>query len=572
MGTGTQSNPVIINSCANYGTVTCPNCNKGGRAGGIIGLFDQVEDYAWISNCYNTAAIKAYQYVGGIAGGQFSSHVTISGCYNSGLVYGTSSGKVYVGGIAGKNCGPVSSCYNTGDIVSTAATGSIPTRFAGIVGETEGSAATIVNCYSTGQVGQIEGAQVPGTSGNIVGSQSVSPVNCYYLIDTAFSGAGDTGTTIAKTAAELKATGMPDLLGLAFSFDSHNYNDGYPVLAWQNGEAGLPAINSISLSYDETAATVTSSSDQAAAGEIITLTISNLAADKQLQLITISDDYGNPYAVTAVSENEQYTFIMGVYPVTVSVLFENTDIEGDPYVFTIDTAIDPIWTVDVDSAGLTDNTITAGSTVTVTVTRMDKAYSASLEGLILKDAGDAAVDYSTLSTVSGGYNTLKGGVYSFVMPESAVTIGLDVSYSVLEVYVQNGFEGTPSLTRSYDRDDMLAISSSNSVYYTGYDSYPTAVIGKAVQSVSLNVLLADAGLSFGAGDSIILNSVDESYRTYTYDSLYGVSRYYYPNIAAEEDKDAGKTSLDPMLVIKGYQKRFIEFEPGQTIDDMVLTP
>ncbi|TEB07055.1 hypothetical protein Psch_00596 [Pelotomaculum schinkii] len=565
MGTGTASAPVTIAGCANYGTVTAPNCNQGGRVGGIVGIFDLTGDYATISNCFNAAEIKAYQYAGGIVGGQFASYVTISACCNTGTVTGTSSGKTYAGGIAGKSCGPVVDCYNTGNIVSTATSGNVPTRFAGIAGETQNSTATITNCYS---IGRVSGASTIGTSGNIVGSQSVSPVNCYYLNATALSGAGDSGTTTVKTEEELKAPAMPAALGAAFAYDSNGCNGGYPVLAWQNGSSPGPAAHAITLNFDSAAATVSASAAEAEPGETVTITISDLETGKRVQSVTAIDANSIVYPVTTVTENASYTFTMGSSAVSVTVLFENVVAGGDPYVFTVAPGIDPIWTVDVASSGLNENEIIAGSTVTVTVTRMADAITASLEGITVRDAGNGTVPSSTFSTTSGGYNTISGGVYTFIMPESAVTIGLDVSYMPLSIYTKTGEDGTPALVKTYTREEMIALAGTEPIYYTGYDRYPTAVIGKAVQAVRLTDLLDNAGVSFGEGNTLKLNALDESSRTYAYEDLYEENRCYYPNIAAAGNKEAGKTPIDAMLVIKGYQKRFIEFEQGQDIDDM----
>lgn len=566
MGTGTSSAPVTITGCANYGTVTASNCNQGGRAGGIAGIFDLAGDYATISGCCNAADIKAYQYAGGIVGGQFANNVTISACYNTGNVTGTSSGKTYAGGIAGKSCGPIVNCYNTGSIVSTATSGNIPTRFAGIAGETQNSTATITNCYS---IGQVLYASTIGTSGNIVGSQAVSPVNCYYLSATALPGAGDSSTTTARTEEELQGPAMPAALGSAFAYDSNGYNGGYPVLAWQNGSGPGPVAHTITLSFDSALANVSASAAEAEPGETVTITISDLAAGKRVQSVAVIDANSIAYPVTTVTENASYTFTMGSSAVTVTALFENAGAGGDPYAFTVDPGIDPIWTVSVSSSGLEEGEIAAGSTVTVTVTRMEGAITASLEGIAVRDAGNGTVSTETISTTSGGYNTISGGVYTFTMPESAVTIDLQVVYADLSVYIQTGENGTPALVKTYSREEMIALAGEQTIYYTGYDRYPTAVIGKAAQAVRLTDLLDNAGVSFGEGQTLKLNALDESTRTYAYTSLYGADRYYYPNIAAEENKAAGKTPIDAMLVIKGYQKRFIEFEAGQDIDDMV---
>ena len=478
MGTGTSSNPVTIKNCINNGTVTASNCYKGGRAGGIVGIFDSSSDYALITQCANNGTIKAYQYVGGIAGGQFANYVTLKSCYNTGNVTGTSSGKTYVGGIAGKSRGPVLNCYNMGNIYSTATSGSISTRFAGIVGETENTTAKIKNCYSVGSINWPSGRTI-GTSGNIIGSQASNPVNCYYLSTNALAGAGDASVTTAKSDAELKAAGMPEALGAYFIQDTGSKNNGYPALHWQYGLTRPPVL----------------------------------------------------------------------------------------YNYTVDQTLDPIWTVDVDSSGISGSAIYEGSTVTVSVSRSEKAYASSLNDLSVKDADGSTIPVTAGTPSSGGYNTVGSCSYTFTMPENAVNIGLTATYAALNVYAQTG-TGAAVLVKTYTRAQMISMATQSAVYYTGYDTLPAAVVGKAAQCVTLENLLANAGLSFTSGCSIYLNTIDSFPATFKYSDLFGQPRYYYPNIYAATNKDAGRSEMKPVFVIKGYQSRFSDFSAGQSIDTM----
>ena len=147
------------------------------------------------------------------------------------------------------------------------------------------------------------------------------------------------------------------------------------------------------------------------------------------------------------------------------------------------------------------------------------------------------------------------------MPSSAVTISLDLSYAQFTVYVQNGASGTPTLVKTYSREQMAALAQANEVYYTGYDSTPAAVIGKASQAVLLSSLLSDAGVSFASGDSIKIGAIDGYVKTFTYDTLCGVNRYYYPNIASVSDAD--KVAITPFLAIKGNQSKISDLEAIQ---------
>jgi The GLUG motif. len=113
--------------------------------------------------------IQGLDYVGGLVG-EMSSDGTITNCYTTGSVFGTSS---YVGGLVGYNYGTISSCYSTalasgyyyvgglvgmyyysvnGKITNCYATGVAygVNYIAGLVGYDYSG--TIINCYATGQV------------------------------------------------------------------------------------------------------------------------------------------------------------------------------------------------------------------------------------------------------------------------------------------------------------------------------------------------------------------------------------------------------------------------------------
>ena len=179
------------------GSVTSTNKSYG-QAGGIAGY---LEDNAPIENCFSTVDVTCGKYGGGIAGYSDSGSV-ITNCYATGTITTVSANECYLGGICG-------SYYN---------------RFAG---------ATLTNCYSV--------AKVIGTGGKAAYVGGLSPVsnekyfvNSYYLegtVSKASPSYGITGLGTSKTSEELKA--LAPTLGDAFTADSTNINNGYPVLTWQ---------------------------------------------------------------------------------------------------------------------------------------------------------------------------------------------------------------------------------------------------------------------------------------------------------------------------------------------------
>ena len=153
--------------------------------GGICGeagrnrLAQNREARAVISNCYTAGRITAVtgiqnSPVGGIVGNMMG---IITDSYNTAVITMTGSSSARAGGICGRsNMGHISFCYNTGNIVVTAASGAGTTvgTVGGIVGVKEQHSSTVSHCYNTGNV---SGASAGGIVGEMSTDMSVS--NCY---------------------------------------------------------------------------------------------------------------------------------------------------------------------------------------------------------------------------------------------------------------------------------------------------------------------------------------------------------------------------------------------------------
>ncbi|MCD8006003.1 MAG: hypothetical protein LUF29_03370, partial [Oscillospiraceae bacterium] len=97
-----------VTECYNAGVVTA-TATVNVYAGGLAGVSNATG--ATISNCYNAGTVSGTSkstYIGGIVGYNYSKN-TIQYCHNVGTVSGTTS--KYVGGIAGKNGGTITSAY-----------------------------------------------------------------------------------------------------------------------------------------------------------------------------------------------------------------------------------------------------------------------------------------------------------------------------------------------------------------------------------------------------------------------------------------------------------------------------
>ena len=164
---------------------TITNCYNSGsvtgssvNVGGVVGYADTYSGTFTITNCYNTGSVESTgSYVGGVVG-YADSNTTITNCYNTGSVSGSSS----VGGVVGyaytySGTITITNCYNTGSVSGSS------DYVGGVVGDTYASSSgtiTITNCYNTGSV-ESTGSYVGGVVGYAYASSSgtITITNCY---------------------------------------------------------------------------------------------------------------------------------------------------------------------------------------------------------------------------------------------------------------------------------------------------------------------------------------------------------------------------------------------------------
>lgn len=236
---GTAAGTAVVKGCINTANITCTNTNKGGRAGGIIGLIDNETDKVNVSECFNKGTVDVYQYAGGIVGMNASKESPITECGNAGDVTGHSPGTMYVGGISGICSSDIDGSYNTGDFTgSMESTRDKVSGLGGIAGEFKGS--KISNCYNTGDLVKrsltepgkdIITGSVGAMAGKGYGTLNANRLeDCYALKGTAYD---NEGYLTEKTGDELKQFDMIKALGSGFAPDYDGINKGYPVLRWQ---------------------------------------------------------------------------------------------------------------------------------------------------------------------------------------------------------------------------------------------------------------------------------------------------------------------------------------------------
>lgn len=170
-----------ISGCTNSGAVS-----GFATVGGIVGKMGGGS----IASCKNTATVKASKardidgdgnldgaYLGGIAGWIAGN---VNNCYNSGTVttetsWGNSN---IVGGIVGYlvNGKTVSYCYNSGTIVGSSQIG-------GIIGYLPGALTTVTYCYHSGRINSVwnENNVAKGSLGYITGNDTSVLDSCWIL-------------------------------------------------------------------------------------------------------------------------------------------------------------------------------------------------------------------------------------------------------------------------------------------------------------------------------------------------------------------------------------------------------
>ncbi|MDR1797130.1 MAG: dockerin type I repeat-containing protein [Clostridiales Family XIII bacterium] len=571
-----------IADCANEGSLTNFSSDRSsGKLGGILGRADTGMDGV-IERCFNTGSITGYQYLGGIVGGQFG-EVTVRSCFNTGAIEGHSFGKLYIGGITGKlQGGTIDSCYNRGTVYDNRANQDMGhiRAVGGLVGceENHTVGTAITNVYQAGLISVNTDGMDPAMdnhyimmTGHISGGNSSTAANtmtyedcfyeagCYPQADPSHPdyvffrqpdgiAIWDTPYVTEKTAEELKGAEVLAALGAHFAEDAQGINDGYPVLAWQAGGGGQPDVRypvaePVVLGGTATAAL---SAAEAAEGEAVTVTVSGVPAGKRVYLVRVTDAAGTAVAVAAQGAGA-YGFVMPGRGVRVEVWLENDVPENAaPHALLLPEGLDAIWTVSVSSGGLLNNnpapdgglSVQAGATVFVSVARDAYALAASMDGVLVRGADAAPVPAALL----------KEGLYAFTMPDADAEVALDISYAPLTVYTQAGDDGAPAAVKTWQRADVLGMAVEN-VYYSGWSSETDPMIGRADLAVTLDALLADAGLSFAAGDKLRIGSIDGMSMTFAWEDLYGAPRRYYPNIFTESAE--GAAPLAPMFVVKG---------------------
>lgn len=230
-----------ITNCANFGDVTSTLSSTYGTSyatlGGIVG-----KSYAPITGCVNggevTATDDSYgaSNVGGIVGELEAA--ALKQCYNTGAV----TAAHYAGGIVGTATGAdatVADSYNVGTITATC---NVQNPYVGAVAGKLENRASLGNCYF-----------LKGSYTYVYGTTDHTDEGIGY------SANGNTNGTECKLASEMKLASFAIALSptdRAFNTDSGNINGGYPVLVWQGGSTPVLSQDELDVAADKAALTV----------------------------------------------------------------------------------------------------------------------------------------------------------------------------------------------------------------------------------------------------------------------------------------------------------------------------
>jgi large repetitive protein len=214
---------IIANSYANSGVTSgsFQDALSANNAGGLVG-----NNFGTISQSYAASGIVGINYVGGLVGVNEP-----SGIIKQSFAIGDAYGGTDIGGLVGTNRGTVTQTYATG---RTNPSGNAGVAIGGLVGDNSGG---ISQSYATGLVGAGGGFGL----GGLVGAATATATATASYWDTQTTGESTSGGGTGWTTVQLKA-------GLPSDFDSTvwgigpAFNDGYPYLLWQLGQAPAPTV------------------------------------------------------------------------------------------------------------------------------------------------------------------------------------------------------------------------------------------------------------------------------------------------------------------------------------------
>ena len=225
----------VIENLTVNGSVTATN--GGNRVAGLVAYAKNAD----IINCGNGAAVTNNSaananFAAGVVG-RADENVTISGCFNSGVITVGGHAAGIVSDVGGSNV-VIENCYNIGALSAAGAAG----RIGGIVAAPGNFAVTIENSYAT-NVENYTASAVGAIVGNI--SQSLVITDVWYenFGTVSWIGGETYGWSGTAPAKFTDYAALLESLGAEFKANGTEY----PILTWQTGS--IPVIPPHTHSY-----------------------------------------------------------------------------------------------------------------------------------------------------------------------------------------------------------------------------------------------------------------------------------------------------------------------------------
>lgn len=239
-GTFDGNGYAIRNLCINKvssGTSSGGVTVYGGGLFGVIGSKGTVKRVNVAGTISVTESVNVPPDLGTICGANTGTveecFATVNISIPSLTVNSSRSGQVTVGAIAGVNNGTILNCYAVGtmQVSITNTKRKCPLYIGGLVGHTTSSSAKVQNCYSAVSISAENDTSV--YCGGVIGYKQKGTYSNTYAnkeLVSALSGYGKLSSSSLMSTADMKKAAFADKLGSAFSPDTSNVNQGYPVL------------------------------------------------------------------------------------------------------------------------------------------------------------------------------------------------------------------------------------------------------------------------------------------------------------------------------------------------------
>ncbi len=476
---------VKITSCKNNAAVK--TTGNSSVAAGIAAVSNNGPSLA-ISNCENSGAIEsAKTAAGGIVGKTGGNALTVKGCSNKGTV--TVGGTGVAGGLVakiegGKGSVVVSNSYNAGEIKSSntgAATG-------GLVGQsvTSTNSVKVSNNFNAGKITVADGenAKAGAVFGYISasGAGTTTAENVSYLKGD-LKGVGtnkkDDVTVAEKTADELASEDFAKSLGSDFKM---GYQSGHPILSWEPDEQA-PVKDPV------------------------------IKADQKIQLRQSGDTSSVAVAIEGgTDEWAAAVTSIKVTPVKGDKRGDTTEVSGDR----ITAASNSIKVTRDDSNPvfiIGDNDEFNAGAISVPSRRGSKTYPNSKQYEVVISAE--------------GYNDVTGTVsfYSGTSKTFKIIVDEDGDTSTTDDQTVKG---------EWTEDQLKAMSGygfyngSSQCGMTGFRTF-------SGHGVPVEDLMEAAGVEPSEKDSYLIDTADHYGNKQTYESLFGVDRYFLQSIYTDKD-------------------------------------